>query len=68
MLMNLVPCTSQNRRSTMSFASAVSAQELEVQLQRSVPVLVTENTWEDGSHGCNAYSLDTYSVMPMLQV
>jgi hypothetical protein len=48
MLMNLVPCTSQNRRSTMSFASAVSAQELEVQLQRSVPVLVTK---EQRTHG-----------------
>jgi hypothetical protein len=32
----------------MSFASAVSAQELEVQLQRSVPVLVTE---EERTHG-----------------
>jgi hypothetical protein len=32
----------------MSFASAVSAQELEVQLQRPVPVLVTE---EQRTHG-----------------
>lgn len=46
--MNLVPCTSLNRRSTMSFASAVSAQELEVQLQRSVLVLVTK---EQRTHG-----------------
>jgi hypothetical protein len=48
MLMNLVPCTSQNRCSIMSYASAVSAQELEVQVQRSVPVLVTK---EQRTHG-----------------